>query len=118
MIGLIWVVGSMVGFVAGIVGVKFLLQPASSLRLNVFRPWRGDPWPQGVQEDYDARFVWSAARKRRTPIVPSWDDIIVTPSMAQGDVDPDPADMAPQELPDGAVMVEHLRSVDVHHPRH
>jgi hypothetical protein len=31
------------------------------LKLGIFRPWRGDPWPIGVQEDDDFRFNWAAA---------------------------------------------------------
>jgi hypothetical protein len=29
------------------------------LRLSVFRPYRGDPWPIGVQEEDGVRFDWS-----------------------------------------------------------
>jgi hypothetical protein len=32
---------------------------ADSLEISFFRPWRGDPWPRGVQEDDDARFNWA-----------------------------------------------------------
>jgi hypothetical protein len=28
------------------------------LRLTYFRPWRGDPWPQGVQEETDVHWSW------------------------------------------------------------
>lgn len=33
----------------------------ADLNASLFRPWRGDPWPIGVQEDDDFRFQWSAA---------------------------------------------------------
>src|SRR6476620_6368750 len=33
----------------------------ADLNISIFRPWRGDPWPVGVQEDDDFRFQWSAA---------------------------------------------------------
>jgi hypothetical protein len=29
------------------------------LNLSLFRPYRGDPWPIGVQEDDDFQFNWS-----------------------------------------------------------
>jgi hypothetical protein len=29
------------------------------LRLTIFQPYRGDPWPIGVQEDDDFRFDWT-----------------------------------------------------------
>src|SRR6476620_8203583 len=31
---------------------------AADLGIGLFRPWRGDPWPRGVQEDDDFRFDW------------------------------------------------------------
>jgi hypothetical protein len=34
-------------------------QRTAHLRLSLFRPYRGDPWPIGVQEDDDFRFNWS-----------------------------------------------------------
>ena len=40
-------------------GIRRFLAPASELGLTIFRPWRGDPWPIGVQEDDDARFNWA-----------------------------------------------------------
>ena len=40
--------------------VRSLLRPAGTLGLTIFRPYRGDPWPHGVQEDYDIRFDLSA----------------------------------------------------------
>lgn len=39
------------------------------LRLTIFRPWRGDPWPIGVQEQYDVAWRWQrpAAEDPVTP---------------------------------------------------
>src|SRR6476659_3227586 len=39
------------------------------LDITLFRPWRGDPWPRGVQEDDDFQFDWRPARAmpRRIP---------------------------------------------------
>ena len=52
--------------VAGAVGVavilvlgKLALIPSNRLGVSVFHPYRGDPWPAGVQEDDDARFSWT-----------------------------------------------------------
>jgi len=52
--------------VAGVVGVavilvlgKVALIPSNRLGVSVFHPYRGDPWPAGVQEDDDARFSWT-----------------------------------------------------------
>jgi len=42
-------------------------EPARSLGLTLFRPWRGDRWPLGVQEDDDARFNWAAPRPTTAP---------------------------------------------------
>ncbi len=38
---------------------KLALIPANRLGVSVFRPFRGDPWPKGVQEDDDAKFSWT-----------------------------------------------------------
>ena len=38
------------------------LERTADLKLSLFRPYRGDSWPVGVQEDDDVRFDWSAAR--------------------------------------------------------
>jgi hypothetical protein len=40
------------------------LHAADELGISLFRPWRGDPWPRGVQEDDDFRFDWRPARVR------------------------------------------------------
>jgi hypothetical protein len=56
----------------GIVGIalivaigKLALKPSNRLGIGVFTPYRGDPWPIGVQEDDDARFDWTPRRNRR-----------------------------------------------------
>jgi hypothetical protein len=49
---------------------KVALVPANRLHLGVFRPYRGDPWPVGVQEDDDARFAWTRAQRVGSPRVP------------------------------------------------
>jgi hypothetical protein len=33
----------------------------ADLKLSLFRPYRGDPWPIGVQEDDDFHFKWASA---------------------------------------------------------
>jgi len=37
------------------------LARTADLNLSLFRPYRGDPWPRGVQEDDDFRFNWTPA---------------------------------------------------------
>ena len=55
--------------IAGIVLIvaigKLAMAPANRLGIGVFRPYRGDPWPVGVQEDDDARFDWTPRRNCR-----------------------------------------------------
>jgi len=41
---------------------------AADLGIGFFLPWRGDPWPRGVQEDDDFRFDWRPARATSGPI--------------------------------------------------
>ena len=116
---MIWIVAAMVALVAGVAGVRLLLHPASGLRINIFRPWQRDPWPRGVQEENEVHFDWAApARLRRAALRPDWSEIIVTPA-TQERVEESVSSSGPvEELPGGAVVVEHLDGVDVHRPRH
>jgi hypothetical protein len=60
--GLTPVALALIGIALLLVIGKVALAPANRLGLGVFRPWRGDPWPVGVQEDDDVRFAWSSRR--------------------------------------------------------
>ena len=51
--------------VAAVRYVRALFAPASSLGLSLFRPYRGDPWPRGVQEQYDVHFDWEPPKPKR-----------------------------------------------------
>ena len=35
------------------------MELTADLRLSLFRPYRGDPWPQGVQEDDEVHWQWT-----------------------------------------------------------
>jgi hypothetical protein len=55
-----------VGLVGGTVVVAIAVARAwaartAHLNLSLFRPYRGDPWPIGVQEDDDAHWNWTPA---------------------------------------------------------
>jgi hypothetical protein len=52
-----------VGAVVAIAGARAWMARTDDLKLGIFRPWRGDPWPIGVQEDDDFRFNWTAAAR-------------------------------------------------------
>jgi hypothetical protein len=63
-----------VGLVAGTLVVAIAVARAwaartAHLNLSLFRPYRGDPWPIGVQEDDDAHWNWTPAAA--VPSVPS-----------------------------------------------
>jgi hypothetical protein len=36
------------------------MELTADLRLSLFRPYRGDPWPQGVQEDDEVHWQWTS----------------------------------------------------------
>ena len=72
--------------VAAVRAAKALFEPANKLGLSLFRPYRGDPWPIGVQEQYDVRFDWSPPKPRPAPIQPTWSDIVVAPVADRGTV--------------------------------
>ena len=35
------------------------MELTADLRLSLFRPYRGDPWPQGVQEEDEVHWQWT-----------------------------------------------------------
>jgi hypothetical protein len=49
--------------VAGTLVARAGMSTALRLGIGYFRPYRGDTWPHGVQEDDDARFNWSRPRR-------------------------------------------------------
>ena len=56
------------GVVVLLVIGKLAMIPANRLGASLFHPYRGDPWPTGVQEDDDARFRWT--RRPTQPAAP------------------------------------------------
>jgi hypothetical protein len=52
--------------VAGLLVAKHWMDRWTEMRLTIFKPYRGDPWPQGVQEEDGVRFRLTAARGRET----------------------------------------------------
>jgi hypothetical protein len=97
---------------------KVALVPANRLGLGLFRPWRGDPWPVGVQEDDDVRFAWAPRR----PDAPAEDrsepdeDPLAHVAFRPSTGEPEVArleDIAPQPID-----VERLTRVDVHRAGH
>lgn len=84
----------------------------ADLNISLFRPWRGDPWPVGVQEDDDFRFTW---------IAPSGGTAIAGPPTGRGATRP-PQDGSNtdasfssrlEDVPDGSVAVERLGRINV-----
>jgi hypothetical protein len=91
-----------------------LLRPASALGLTIFRPYRGDPWPRGVQEDLEIHFDWSP-KTPRTPIQPTWTDIVVEPDAnATIAVMDDDAAVEIEELSGDSAAIEHVHGDGVH----
>lgn len=106
MAAIVYIVLAVAGFLAGIVGIKLLLEPANALRLTIFRPYRRDAWPQGVQEDDSVRYDWSAIGRRRAPIHPTWTDIVVSPAAGKPTIATEPGDFGLEELTGESVAVE------------
>lgn len=52
-------------------GARRWMALTADLDLGLFRPWRGDPWPIGVQEDDDFRFNWTAPSTARARVAPA-----------------------------------------------
>jgi hypothetical protein len=60
-LALLAILASLALVVTAISGVRAWLTSTADLKLSLFRPYRGDPWPHGVQEDDDFRFNWAPA---------------------------------------------------------
>jgi len=88
--------------------VKESLKPANALGLSLFRPYRGDPWPRGVQEDYEVHFDWSPRKPRPAPIQPSWSDIVVAPT-ADGAFEAPADEIEIEDLYGETATIEHVR---------
>ena len=56
-------VGAALVVVATGVRVFRWMEQTSDLRISLFRPYRGDSWPQGVQEDDTVHWRWDAPRR-------------------------------------------------------
>jgi hypothetical protein len=56
----IWI--GCVAVVAALVGASRWAERRAFLRLSLFRPYRGEAWPRGVQEEYDVPWRWAGPR--------------------------------------------------------
>jgi hypothetical protein len=92
------------------------LRAADDLGIGLFKPWRGDPWPRGVQEDDDFRFDWRPARANPVPALDLVVDIGV--HAATGDrivVEPMSAWIDDEDGTDaGRVALERPEHVEIH----
>ncbi len=97
--------------------VRDLLRPAGTLGLTIFRPYRGDAWPQGVQEDYDVHFDWSPRKPTPPPMQPTWSDIVVAPDDSMGPFTDTADDIEIEELYGETAAAEHVQG-EVHTTLH
>jgi hypothetical protein len=103
----------------GLLLVDLALTPARELKLSLFRPWRGDPWPIGVQEDDDLRFHWRSASKKVADAAPR---LATNAGLVAYRTPPPEASVAAgattiEDLPAGTVATQRLDRVTVHRPR-
>ena len=52
------------------------LDRTNTLRLSLFRPYRGDPWPHGVQEEDGVRWQWTRRRRPADDDLPDPVDVV------------------------------------------
>ena len=101
-----------------VIGKAALIQ-SNRLGISVFRPYRGDPWPIGVQEDDDARFSWT--RRPNGPSAEQGDDDGAADSLAHAAFRPPrPEPQMPgfEEVPTTVVDVTPITRDGVHRVRH
>lgn len=58
---------TLAGVLLAYAGARRWMGITRDLDIGLFRPWRGDPWPVGVQEDDDFRFNWAARSEVAPP---------------------------------------------------
>jgi hypothetical protein len=79
------------------------------LKLSLFQPYRGDPWPIGVQEDDDFRFNWTPSGA--TPATE------VAAETFAGVNDHEPAGVTQlillEEVPRGQIVIERVDTITV-----
>jgi len=116
------IVGSMFVVTVLLFMGRIALRSAIELGLGVFHPWRGDPWPHGVQEDDDARFSWVAG-PRYDPTAPEppapWPAPRVAARDRRAGVPAKIGTGAPPEiedLPVGSTSTTRVARIEIHHP--
>jgi len=115
--GLIYMGAALTGFVVALRGLEMLFStPTKTLKLTIFRPYRGDSWPQGVQEEDGVHFDLTGPKPPAPPIVPAWDEIVAnsTPDVAATDV---LSEAAIEETTKESVVVQPLHG-EVHRAPH
>ena len=101
-----------------VVGKAALIQ-SNRLGISVFRPYRGDPWPIGVQEDDDARFSWT--RRPTGPSAEQADDDGAADPLAHAAFRPprpEPKTPGFEEIPTTLVDVTPITRDGVHRVQH
>ena len=95
---------------------KLALIPANRLGVSVFHPYRGDPWPVGVQEDDDARFSWTRRPDATAPAAPgdALEHVAFRPTRA---LPRDPEMPEVEEIAPSGVAVQPLTGDGVHRAR-
>lgn len=108
------------GIVAGVMLVDFVMKTARELRLGLFRPYRGESWPIGVQEDDDLHFDWRPASKRAAAHAADDEPDADRPGgPARHPASPRVAGaITIEDLPTGTVATQRPDRVSVHGARH
>ena len=115
--GLIYMGAALAGFVMALRGLELIFAPpAKTLKLTIFRPYRRDAWPQGVQEEDSVRFDFSGPKPPAPPIVPAYGDIVAN-SVADVSATEAVSETAIEETTKESVMVEPLHG-EVHRAPH
>jgi hypothetical protein len=100
-----------VGAFVAIACARAWMARTEDLKLGIFRLWRGDPWPIGVQEDDDFRFNWTSSSARSATVgSPTSRDA----SSGSRDVPGAEAEVRPLDKVDaGSVFVERVGRINV-----
>jgi hypothetical protein len=105
----LWMIIVMASAAAAVWVVREFVRPANALGLSLFRPYRGDPWPHGVQEEYDVHFDWSPKPAAPVLIQPTWTHIVNTLPLDDGGRAAFAGDLDVEELQGESTAVSPVR---------
>jgi hypothetical protein len=119
-------IATLASVIAVIVCARSWMARTAHLDLSIFRPYRGDAWPVGVQEDDDVRFDWTTTATA-TVVEPAVGIVGISGGGVGSGLEQawraDPSDLGSlegsfEDVTGGPVAAEPVRRISVRHLDH